>query len=210
MPRIHVLDQEGRWDRNNEDEHLWWPRVHWIDPGGVSGVATVWFDPMALLIEGAKTAKVVLAYAEVFLYGPEYGLGGQINQFLRLRSKLDEEPGLATGCESFSILQLNRSEEFLSPVRIRAGIEMELSKTRPIGADRIGSGIPLHTQSPVDAKSAFTNERLRALRMYTEGPDHVNDAKRHCLLHIRRQKAKPGDLTLFKSMHGYEEGWFDR
>ena len=209
MPRINVLDQEGRWTPGNEDEFLWWPRVLWIDPGVVSGVAVVWFDPQALLVDGAKTAKVVLAYSEVFLHGPEYGLGGQINQYLRLRSKLDEEPGLATGCESFVPLQLNQDKDFLSPVRIRAGLDMELSKTRPLGADAIGAGVPLWTQAPVDAKAAFTNERLTALRMYTPGPDHVNDAKRHCLLHIRRLKAKPGDLTLFKKMHGYEEGWFN-
>lgn len=209
MPRIHVLDQEGRWNAQNEDEFLWWPRVHWIDPGVVSGVATVWFDPQALLVDGAKTAKVVLAYSELFLHGPEYGLGGQIHQFLRLRAKLDEEVGLATGCESFVPLQLNQDKDFLSPVRIRAGLDMELSTTRPLGAEKIGSGVPLYVQSPVDAKSAFTNLRLKALRMYTEGPDHVNDAKRHCLLHIRRLKARPGDLTLFKNMHGYEEGWFN-
>lgn len=209
MPRITVLDQDGRWNPSNEDEYLWWPRVLWIDPGVVSGVAVVWFDPKALLVDDKKMVRVVLAYSELFLHGPENGINGQIHQFLRLRTKLDEEPGLATGCESFVPLKLNQDKDFLAPVRIRAGLDYELSKTKPHGADRIGNGVPLWTQSPTDAKAAFTNQRLEALRMHTPGPDHVDDAKRHDLLHIRRLKAKPGDLTLFKHMHGYEEGWFD-
>ena len=208
MPRIRIIDAEGRWDAKNEDEYLWWPRIQYIDPGGVSGVAIVWFDPKALLLDGKKTAKVVLAYSELFLHGPEYGVNGQINQFLRLRSKLDEETGLATGCESFVPLKLNQDKDFLAPVRIRAGIDMELSKTRPHGSDKIGNGVPLFVQSPSDAKAAFPNARLDALGMHTPGPDHVDDAKRHCLLHIRRLKARPG-LDLFKSVHGYEEGWFE-
>lgn len=208
MPRIQLLDTEGRWDSKNEDEYQWWPRVLWIDPGEVSGVAAIWFDPQALLVDNAKTQKVLLAYSEIHLHGPENGLNGQVHRYLRLRSKLDEEIGLATGCESFVPLQLNQSREFLAPVRIRAALDYEMSKLKPKGAATIGNGVPLLVQSPVDAKSAFTNERLKALRMYTEGPDHVNDAKRHGLLHIRRLKAKPGDLDLFKAYHGYEEGWF--
>lgn len=210
MPKINLLDTEGRWDPSNEDEFLWWPRVLWIDPGVVSGVAVVWFDPKALLIDGAKTPKVLLAYSEVHLHGPENGVGGQINRYLRLRAKLDEEKGLATGCEGFVPLQLNQDKDFLSPVRIRAGLDYELSKTKPLDADKIGDGVPLYIQMPVDAKAAFNNQRLQALRMYTEGPDHVNDAKRHCLLFIRRLKAEGnGSLDKFKSIFGYEEGWFE-
>ena len=209
MPKITIMDREGRWDPRCEDEYLFWPRVLWVDPGGVSGVAVVWFDPKALLLEGQKTAKVILAYSELSLHGPENGLNGQINCFLQMRKVLDQEIGLATGCESFIPLKLNQDRDFLAPVRIRAGLELEMSKTKPLGAERIGNGIPLWTQSPSDAKSAFNNQRLSQLQMHTPGPDHMDDAKRHCLLHIRRLKAKPGDLDLFKSMHGYEKGWFE-
>lgn len=208
MPKIHVLDQEGRWNPHMEDEYLYWPRVLWIDPGVVSGVAVIWFDPKALLVDDQKTAKVVLAYSEVFLYGDEYGRNGQIASYLKLREKLDEEVGLATGCESFRVLQLNSSDDFVAPIRIRSGIEYKMSTTKPKGADRIGGGVPLFTQSPSDAINAFTNDRLKALRMYTEGPDHVNDAKRHCLLWMRRMKAANRGLEFFKKAHGYEEGWF--
>lgn len=191
-----------------EDEYLYWPRVLWIDPGVVSGVAVVWFDPKALLIDDQKTAKVVLAYSELFLHGDEYGRGGQIASYLKLREKLDEEVGLATGCESFRVLQLNSSDEFVAPIRIRSGIEAQMSVMRPKGADRIGGGIPLFTQSPSDAISTFNNNRLKALRMYTPGPDHINDAKRHTLLWLRRMKADNRGIEFFKKAHGNESGWW--
>ena len=208
MPRVNVLDNEGRWDPNKEDEILWWPRVLWIDPGGVSGVAVVWFDPKALLVEGAKTAKVVLAYSEAFLHGPENGRLGQVDQYLRMRELLDQETGLATGCESFVPRRLDYSPDFLSPARIRAALDYQLSRTKPHGATEIGSGVPLHVQSPSDALNAFTNERLKALRMYTPGPDHVNDAKRHCLLFIRKIKQRGRGVEYFKQVFGDEKGWW--
>lgn len=204
MPKIVILDAEERWDRNSTDEHNWWPRVLWIDPGIVSGVAIVWFDPKALL-EGKKTAKVLLAYSEMFFHGQENGQSGQIRRYLRLRAKLDEDPGLATGCESFTIRKMNQSYEFLAPVRMRAGIEFGMSTTRPLGADMVGSGVHLFTQSPSDALTSFSNDRLRTLQMYTPGPDHVNDAKRHALLWIRKLVGNP---ELFKAAHGHEEDWF--
>ncbi|QLF84555.1 RuvC-like resolvase [Microbacterium phage Rie18] len=210
MPKITVLDQEGRWNRNNEDEYLWWPRVLWIDPGVVSGVAVIWFDPKALLVDDLKTAKVVLAYSEMFLHGEEYGRTGQIGTFLKLREKLDEEVGLATGCESFKVLQANSSEDFVAPIRIRSGIQQVMSTTTPLGWHKGEPiGVPLFTQSPSDAINAFTNERLKALRMYTPGPDHINDAKRHCNLWIRRLKAQRDPMAAFRAAHGYEEGWFE-
>jgi len=209
MPRVVILDQEGRWDTSAEDEYLWWPRVLWIDPGVVSGVAVVWFDPAALLVKDKSTAKVVLAYSELFLRGPE---NQQVKQFLELQDKLDEEVGLATGCESFVVQQFNQDKDFLSPVRLRSALDYELWRKRGSGSSigRGGAvGIPLHAQSPSDAMNAFTNHRLQALRMYTPGPDHVNDAKRHALLWIRKLKGRGKGMQYFKQAHGYEKEWFE-
>lgn len=206
LPDIHILDQEERWDRNVEDEKLWWPRVMWIDPGVVSGVAVVWFDPDALFNE-APLARTILAYSEWFLSGPENGRNGQIARFLAQRRVLASEVGLATGCESFVPRQMNFNPEFLAPVRIREGIEFTLSMTKPLGQEHINDGVPLFTQSPSDALGSFTNERLRLLRMYTPGPDHVNDAKRHALLWIRKLTGKDGE-ELFLDAHGNEDGWY--
>jgi hypothetical protein len=199
------MDTEERWNNNNEDEYLWWPRVQWIDPGGVSGVAVVWFDPWAVF-EGKTTAKTVLAYSEMFLSGPENGPNGHINRFLRLRRTLAREVGLATGCESFVPRQMSQDPNFLAPVRIRAGIESRMS-LMPAENGHEGEGIPLFTQSPSDALTTFTNDRLKALRMYTPGPDHINDAKRHCLLWIRKLRNAGPDF--FHEVHGEESGWYD-
>jgi len=205
LPKIIVLDTEQRWDYNSLDEHLWWPRVLWIDPGVVSGVATVWFDPQALF-DDKPLSKVILAYSEMFLQGPENGLNGQINRYLRLRQNLSGEPGLATGCESFVPRQMNMDPDFLAPVRIRAGLDYRLSTIKPESQETEGTGVPLHVQSPSDALTAFNNERLRNYRMYTPGPDHINDAKRHCLLWIRKLGARGREF--FDFAHGIEQDWW--
>jgi hypothetical protein len=204
VPKINVLDTEDRWDNRNEDEYLWWPRVQWIDPGTVSGVAVVWFDPWAVF-EGKTTAKTVLAYSEMFLSGPENGPNGQINRYLRLLRTLNQTPGLASGCESFTMRQLNQDWEFLAPVRIRAGLEARMSMAP--ARKESETGITLFTQSPSDALTTFTNDRLKAQRMYTPGPDHINDAKRHCLLWIR--KLRNAGIEFFEEAHGDEPGWWD-
>lgn len=212
MPDYKILDTEDRWDTTTEDEWLFWPRVLWIDPGTVSGVAVVWFDPWALF-ENKTTAKTILAYSEIFLDGPEDGPNGQVNRFLRMQRTLNQEPGLATGIESFVVRSANMDWEFLSPVRLRAAISNRLSMLPPnphdldeMGRVRFNGGTPLHAQSPSDAKNAFTNDRLKALRMYRPGPDHVNDAKKHALLWIRKiGKAGP---EAFRAAHGDDEGWW--
>jgi hypothetical protein len=206
MPEIVILDAEERWNRKAEDEWLWWPRVLWVDPGGVTGVATLWFDPKAVL-EGKILAKCVLAVSEIYLSGPEDGSNGQVNRILRIRRSLDQFPGLATGCETFKVLRADPSEEYISPARIRAKLSFALSMTKPFGSDRIGAGVPLLAQSPADALTSFTPARLRALGMYTESAaQHTNDAKSHTLLHLRRIKQYGREW--FEEVHGYEEGWF--
>jgi hypothetical protein len=101
---------------------------------------------------------------------------------------------------------MNMDPDFLSPVRIRATLDYELSKTRPEGHEELGDGVPLFTQSPSDALNSFTNDRLRHYRMYTPGPDHINDAKRHCLLWIRKLFKQGREY--FEYAHGYEPEWF--
>lgn len=193
-----VLDGDGRWAAQNEDEYLWWPRILWIDPGVVSGVACIWFDPQALL-RGEPLRKCVLAWFETYLYGPENGRNGQINRFLRMRHLLAQETGLGTGVERFTLLRIERSEAFLSPVRIRAGIEYGVSMSRVNDSE-------LLQQSPGDAMTTFTDARLKALGMYTPGPDHIRDGTRHCLLHIRKIGSLGKDAI--EAVHGKEEGWW--
>jgi hypothetical protein len=209
MPKIHLRDQDGRWNNNNEDEYLFWPRVLWIDPGTVSGVAVVWFDPVAVFHEEVPLSRQVLAYSELFLSGPENGPNGQVNRYLRLRKTLAQELGLVSGIESFVPLKFNQSEEFFSPIRIRAGLEARMSMLEQHPAQvRSGEvGVPLYHQSPSDAITSFSNDRLGKLNMYTPGPDHINDAKRHTLLYLRKLKAS--GFEEFTARHGNEESWFE-
>lgn len=207
VPQYKIIDTEGRWNESNEDEYTWWPRVHWIDPGVTSGVCTIWFDPVALFA-GQPTPRCLLAITEMYLYGPEEGVNGQANQFLRLHKALNQYPGLATGCESFTPLQFNQSWEFLAPVRLGAMIRFGLSRAqRSPWEEESEIGVSLHMQSPSDALNAFTNARLKAMNLYTPGPDHINDAKRHALLWIR--KIASAGREKFEEHHGVEKGWFE-
>lgn len=194
----YVLDMRERWNRNSEDEPLWWPRVLWIDPGTVSGVACVWFDPKAVF-DDLPIARQILAYSEQFLSGPEIGQTGQVARFIAEARYLGQETGLAVGVESFVPRQLNMSPEFLSPVRIGSAIAYGLSI--------LDEPVKIYKQSPSDALRTFTNDRLRQVRMYTPGPDHVNDAKRHALLWLR--KLRGAGREQFEELHGHEEGWWE-
>ena len=199
MPKIRTLDvTEERWDPSNEDEALWWPRILWLDPGVVSGVATVWFDPAALL-RGEPLARCLLAVATAYLSGPELGPRGMVSGFLSYRRELIAEQGLAVGCETFTPRQINFDPAFLAPVRVRAAVEYELSMESP--------HTPLHLQSPSDAFGAFSNDRLKRLGLFTEGPDHKNDAMRHALLWI--QRVRNGGADFLKAAHGYQPRWME-
>ena len=193
-----IIDSDGRWNADNEDEHLWWPRVLWIDPGTVSGVSCIWFDPQSL-IDGKPLRRSLLAWHETYLYGAEDGVNGQINRFLRLRHMVAGEPGLATGVERFTLLRIDRSEDFLSPVRIRSGISFAMSVSKKMPGTFL-------EQSPGDAMTTFTDARLRELGLFTPGPDHIRDATRHCLLHIR--KVGSHGKEAIERIHGEEPGWW--
>jgi len=197
MKEPYIIDVRDRWNREAEDEALWWPRVLWIDPGTVSGVACIWFDPNAIF-DDKPIGVQILAYQEMFLSGPEIGEAGQVSRFIAEALTLGTETGLAVGCESFVPRQLNMSPEFLSPVRIASAVSYGLSV--------LGKPVPVYRQSPSDALRTFTNDRLRQVRMYTPGPDHVNDAKRHCLLWLR--KLGGAGREQFQEMHGNEKGWW--
>lgn len=195
---VHAGTPEARWDPTNEDEHQWWPRILWLDPGVVSGVAVLWFDPTAVF-GGEPLARCLLAVSDAYIHGPEIGPGSHVVRFLALRRELAVEPGLAIGCETFKPLRVALGNEFLAPVRIRAALEHELLMEQ--------AQSPLHLQSPGDALGAFNNDRLRQLTLYSEGPDHKNDAKRHCLLWIQRLRAQGVDF--FYNTHGHEPKWFN-
>ena len=209
---LHIVSD--LWDSEGEDEAVWWPRTFWVDPGGISGWAVVWFDPVTLsgqsrLVRGAKdereggSVRSVLAWQCGLVRGPE---NSQVDELLSIIEKYSGR-GLSLGVEEFVPRQLNQSREFLSPVRLRAALEWATHRgIRNLG-DRSAKmwrrgWIP---QSPADAKTVVTDARLRLWDMFTEGPDHARDATRHALLYLRRLSL--GGLAAVERLHGWDPEW---
>lgn len=102
---------------------------------------------------------------------------------------IDEWPSAAIVVEDF-ILRQNRQEmsrDLLSPVRITAKLEHELWKRRR----------KMWLQTPAQAKSLVTDERLKHWGTYTSegGLQHARDADRHVLLFLRRCMGGKGTAT---------------
>lgn len=89
-------------------------------------------------------------------------------------------PGLGPaliGAESFINLRSERDRDYLSPVRVRSMFAYALEDE---------FGVQMDSQQPGDAKTAFSEIRMKRAGLYLPGPDHVRDALAHCLLAIRR------------------------
>lgn len=193
LPVVPIIREDSRWDSNHEDEPEFWPRTFWIDPGVTSGIACTWFDPKAL-IEGKPIPRVVLATTVGYLHGPE---NKQAHDFITIAEQLNRTPGLAIGSENFRVAQFNSSEEFLSPVRIRSKLDFYYWR----------GGQVLWDQSPSEAKTSITDERLTLWNMYVPGPDHIRDALRHNLLWLRKLR-NVGREGLIR-WHGNESDWWE-
>lgn len=87
--------------------------------------------------------------------------------------------------EDFIIRQKNSGRNFLSPVRITAGIMQEI-----FGSNR---NIKVTFQSPADAKGTCTDDRMDAwgFPIKTQKDRHSRDADRHSILCLRRMMASP-------------------
>jgi hypothetical protein len=195
---VRVVDPEDRWDKDALDEVVFWPRTMWIDPGVVSGVAVVWFDPKAVLAR-KPISKCVLAWWCGELRGDERV---QIARFHAMALSLghgdpDWSPGLVVGAESFDVRRLDRSAAFLSPVRIAHTLDFLFWRRETV----------MQWQTPSDAKVTMTDARLKVWNMYTKGPDHQRDATRHCLLWLR--KLSGGGVENFTKTHGDAEEWWE-
>jgi len=189
---------------------MMFPRVLAIDPGRTTGLAVAWIDPDVLFDPAASVRTAVVAWSAVMIADEE---NKQIQRICKAISILGSGPwaneGLAVVTEDFIPRSLNKSRDFLSPVRINAVLDHELFKG--VLAERWGCKAtertteritrPLSRQSPSDAKTVITDGRLKNWIMYTPGPDHARDATRHALLWVRRMKAAgPG---AFRNLHGY-------
>lgn len=156
-----------------------------IDPGGVTGIATVWFFEEWMRDPARSLSQCLLAWEAESLQGTE---NYQTLLALRWIANRTHEVRHDLAIEDFVLRTGSPDRQVLSPVRITAKLEWQLWR----GIKTVGGGkrtfIP-SKQSPSDAKGAVNDARLRAMAMYTPGPDHARDATRHCVLWLRKWRA---------------------
>lgn len=162
-----------------------------FDPGVTTGWAVLrlhldllvelGFSALALRSGGGQDAEVLAWDAGEFT-GPE---AHQVDQMMGLVRGVWEDGVFDAGFESdlmglamegFILRLMNSDPALLAPVRILA---MFGYAARDVPVPRV-------VQSPSDAKSVVTDERLRKMNLYLPGSDHRRDATRHAVLLARR------------------------
>lgn len=207
MKTIKVrFPDETRWEPENEDEHTFWPRTLWFDPGLSTGVTILWLDPVLLFrSDSPPVPRCVMAWWSYQLSG---GRNSQVFQACELVKAIGGRSGLLIGVEDFILRTSNQSRTALEPVRWTHSFEYALWRglREYDGEVRRRSYV---IQSPGDAKHRFTDDRLKMHELYTPGPDHIRDSTRHALLWLVRLRSEenkhPG---FFQKMHGREEDWY--
>ena len=110
-------------------------------------------------------------------------LGGLIDD-LHLRSKAKSNGVVCQVTdlvvEDFVLRERTMGRNLLAPVRLTAGIAQEVLWSEKL--------IGVTVQSPSDAKSVVTDERLKALGLWIRGQQHARDACRHLALFLRKLK----------------------
>jgi len=197
---------ESRWEEANEDEFQFWPRTLWFDPGVSTGVTILWVDP-AVLINPASPPihRCVMAWWTHQLVG---GRNSQVFQASELVKDIGGDVGLLIGIEDFILRTQVKDRHALEPVRWTHAFEFALWRGLK-DYDGVKRRRGYVIQSPGDAKSRFTDPRLKQISMYTPGPDHIRDSTRHALLWLSRVRAEnernPG---YFESIYGLDRDWF--
>ena len=166
-----------------------------LDPGGTTGWTILTCDPIALLPEGPSVLKSVQRWyiGQVDCGSTKGNLGnspytgistaGESAGAAVLGRLARNWPGAAIVVESFILRQFSKDQDLLSPQRITAKFEQYLWL----------DGRSYFTQSPSEAKTSATDERLKTWGFYTSegGLRHARDATRHGLTFLRRA-SQPG------------------
>lgn len=168
---LHSLHPE------EDDDLTPWTTVVALDPGGTTGWSVLAVHPESLV----DVEIPILANIEHWAQGQS--VGHEHKQEAELVELLDAWPDAAVVIERFVLRKMLRGEELLSPVRITAVLEFELSK----------SGRVAFKQQPSEAKGTATDDRLRAWSLYRRegGEEHARDATRHGITFLRRAKERP-------------------
>jgi hypothetical protein len=89
-------------------------------------------------------------------------------------------PASAVICEDFVLRERTKSRDLLAPVRLAAMLQ-----------DRLYCGSfrgEFVLQTPSDAKSIVTDERLKSWGLWHEGSLHIRDAWRHLIKYLRENR----------------------
>jgi len=154
-----------------------------IDPGQTTGWSLMVVHPEALCMDGERVLDSIMTHhhGQVKSVYEDYTIEqGECMAVDDLWSLIKEWPEAAVVVESFVIRSNNRSNEFLSPVRITAALRDIMWK----------NSRKVFKQSPSDAKNVCSNERLKDWGLYDSygGLEHARDADRHALLFLRKCK----------------------
>jgi hypothetical protein len=149
-----------------------------IDPGVTTGWAKITV-PVASIFGDAPGE--ILDWKYGVLDGPETA---QAQTVCRI-AKRYIFPTIAL--EDFINNKLNKSREYLAPVRVASKIQF------CVQTGLAGQIAGLEWQMPTLAFETAPDHRLKKWGLYPEGPDHPKDATRHAITLIRRAKS---DLKL--------------
>jgi hypothetical protein len=83
--------------------------------------------------------------------------------------------------EDFILRERTSDRSLLSPVRLNAKLEDKFRESMP--------RVELTLQSPSNAKTTVTNERLKRWGLWSVGEQHARDATRHLILWLRKNRA---------------------
>lgn len=145
-----------------------------IDPGGTTGWGII----------GVNSRTIYQDYPgriSEHVWGKVTGnYTTQVLELMRIAAEWRRKGPLAIALESFVVRKL---EAELSPVAIGARIQMCVDTSYTL--------CPLFYQTPEQALTTATDERLKIWGLYPPGPDHPKDGTRHAITFIRRAKANP-------------------
>lgn len=175
-------------DEIKPEDLVAFPRVLAVDPGTHTGWSIVWFDDEVLFDETKPVSRAPVAWWSGMVVGPEIRHTDYL--MARIRQVGVGGEGLCVVVEDFIVRRMAMERTFLSPVRVTEQLRWALHR-----GQREPDGVFRHRrlpdlQSPSDAKSTVTDNRLKLWQMWLAGADHPRDATRHALLWLRRLRGR--------------------
>lgn len=166
-----------------------WVSVFTVDPGERTGWAWLCYERSRLATDGAHGAVKIgleLSYA-MCMQGEmpsvkEDEATDEIRRYVRRSSERAAShvaTDVSTVCiiEDFTLRERTMDSSLLSPVRLGAKVAYGMYLDE----------VPVYWQSPSDAKSTITDDRLQRWGLWRKGAPHANDAMRHLILWLRKE-----------------------